>query len=339
MDKDGGVLKQDSPWGRRPSHTDQNEKIQKIFRKKGSGPLFSGQNKLIIWGLLILVLGGWLISGFYQINPDEQGIVLRFGKWIKTTEAGWHYHLPYPVEQVLKPKVTMTNQITIGFGNPDESLMLTGDRNIVDLSVIVQWHIKDPEEFLFNIRNPQQTIKAATESAIREIIGQTPIDSTFAEGRAEIQEQARQDVQKILNSYKAGINVTEVNLKDVNPPLSVIESFREVDRAYSDQERMLNEAETYRNDVVPKARGEAAHIVEDANGYKASAIAQAQGGTAHFKALLKEHAKNPTLMERRLYYETMERALKDANKVIVDAKGAHGVLPHMQLPAVISTDK
>lgn len=233
----------------------------------------------------------------------------------------------------------MTNQITIGFGNPDESLMLTGDRNIVDLSVIVQWHIKDPEEFLFNIRNPQQTIKAATESAIREIIGQTPIDSTFAEGRAEIQEQARQDVQKILNSYKAGINVTEVNLKDVNPPLSVIESFREVDRAYSDQERMLNEAETYRNDVVPKARGEAAHIVEDANGYKASAIAQAQGGTAHFKALLKEHAKNPTLMERRLYYETMERALKDANKVIVDAKGAHGVLPHMQLPAVISTDK
>lgn len=159
--------------------------------------------------------------------------MLRFGRLARTAEPGWHYHLPYPIEQVIKPKVTQTNQIVIGMGNPEESLMLTGDRNIVDVTVIVQWHIKNAQDFLFNIRDPERTIKIVTESAIRDIIGQMPIDLTFAEARAEIQDRAKELVQKILDSYGSGVRVTEVNLKDVNPPQPVIESFREVDRAFS----------------------------------------------------------------------------------------------------------
>jgi membrane protease subunit HflK len=338
MKSAGTRLHHDGPWGN-PQNQEEGfrpkEKLDSFFKSPQFDQFFSGGNKSL-WAIVgIVFLGAWIGSGFYQVNPDEEGIVLRFGKWIRTTEPGWHYHLPYPVEVVLKPKVTTTNQINIGFGSQDESLMLTGDRNIVDASVIVQWHIKDAGKYLFNLRDPQETIKAVTESALREIIGQTPIDSTFAEGRAEIQQSARALVQQILDSFQAGVQVTAVNLKNVNPPQPVIEAFREVDRAYSDQERLLNEAETYRNDIVPKARGEASQILADGKGYQESIVAQAKGSTQRFLSVLKEYKKAPAVTSQRLYLETMEKVLQEANKVIMDSKAApQGMLPHMALPTL-----
>jgi len=323
---------QEGPWGQKSSF--QKAAAEKVKKFKRPPAFLDGNPKGIVLLVLAVITGIWFMSGFYQINPDEQGLVLRFGKWVKTTEAGWHYHLPYPFEEVLRPQVTKTNQITIGGEGADDNLMLTGDRNIVDVNIIVQWHIKEAGDFLFNIRNPAHNIQAVTESVIREIIGKMPIDRTFAEGRAEIQQKARDRVQAILDQYKAGIQITEVNLAEVNPPQPVIEAFREVDRAYADQERMFNEAEGYRNDVVPKARGEASHIVQEATGYKENAITTAQGQTSYFLAQLKEYEKNPELLKKRLYYETMEKVLKDANKVLVSGKGAGQVLPHLKLPSI-----
>lgn len=321
-----------SPWSGNKSSKGPN--VENLF-KNGGPSLPFGNKVLYSVGAFLLILF-WLGSGLYQINPDEEGLVLRFGALERVASPGWHYRLPFPIEQVWKQKVTTTNQITIGFGNQDESLMLTGDRNIVDASIIVQWHIKNAEDFLFNIRDPQNTVKAATESAIREIIGQTPIDATFAEGRSEIQIKARALVQEILDSYGAGIQITEVNLKDVNPPPPVIESFREVDRAYADQERMFNEAQAYYNDVVPRARGEGAGITEKGESDKSTAIAIAEGEIARFNAF-REAKKVDSTLEDRLYLETMESILQDAQKVIVNGKN-NPILPHMPIGAIASTN-
>lgn len=328
---------QDNPWG-------QPNDLRGSFRRRSSSespfrkfwnqyPWLRDKGPLPILGLIVCLLGTlWLLSGFYQVNPDEQGLVLRFGRWVQTTEPGWHYHLPSPIEQVLKPRVTLTNQIPIGEANGEDSHMLTGDRNIVDVGVIVQWHIRNAPDYLFNLREPEQTIRAVTESVIREIMGRMPIDHTFAEGRAEIQQQAKEHVQKILDSYHAGVQITEVNLSGVNPPPPVIESFREVDRANADRERLFNEAESYRNDVVPKARGEASHIVQDALAYKEATIARAQGEASRFLSIGAEYAKNPDSVKKRLYYETMERVYKDASKILMPSKGAP-FLPHMAIAA------
>lgn len=337
----------DNPWGsdkpRQKSQKDRgskNNNVDYIFSRGGgsgggNGDMpFNMPQKNIIWIAIVGLIGIWLISGFYQVNPDEEGLVLRFGKWEKTTQPGWHYHLPYPIERVLKPKVTATNQIEIGFTNKDESLMLTGDRNIVDVSVIVQWRIKNARDFLFNIRDTRHTIKAVTESVIREIMGQTPIDVTFAEGRADIQSQAKERVQQILDHYQSGVQITEVNLKEVNPPQSVIDSFRDVDRAYAQQESKINEAETVRNKVVPQARGESAKILEQAIAYKNAVIAKAQGEVAQFKAVLKEYEANPGIIKKQMYFDTMEKVLQKAHKVILNGDAAKGVLPHMKLPAL-----
>lgn len=289
-------------------------------------------NKNLIWGALALFLFAWGISGFYQVNPDEQGIVLRFGKWVETTTEGWRYHIPYPVEQVLKPKITTTNQISIGFGSPEESLMLTGDRNIVDLSFTVQWRIQDPIEFLFNIRNHEKTIKSAAESVMRDSVGQMHIDKTLAEGRGDIEYVVQERLQALLNEYKAGVMITRVSLKKVDPPQQVIEDFLEVERAQSDQGRIINQAQAYHNEVLPKARGEAAEIVAKAKGYRDSLIATSQGEASRFTALAKEYVKDPKLMRKRLLNETLESVYGSAHKVVMDNKS--GVLPHMALPAV-----
>lgn len=328
------IFTMDNPWGGSPSN--KKSKDENVFQfKKPSFHNLPFGNPMTTFGVGALILFViWMISGFYQVNPNEEGLVLRFGELVRTSQPGWHYHLPYPIEEVLKPKVTQTNQINIGMGNTDESLMLTGDRNIVDVMVIVQWHIKQAKQFLFNIKDPERTIKAATESAIREIVGQTPIDLTFAEGRADIQDKAKALVQKILDGYHAGVQITEVNLKDVNPPQPVIESFREVDRAYADQERMFNEAEAYKNDVVPRARGEAAKIVQDGHAYRESLIAQAHGDAQRFNAVLKEYKKAPDVTKQRLYFESLEKIFSKANKVFVNTKNGNAVLPHMALPAV-----
>jgi membrane protease subunit HflK len=332
-------LTQDNPWGDSASNTSKSN-VQDIFstksKKKGGG--FRGPNLPTaihispFWVLLSAAIL-WLASGFYQIEPYEQGLVLRFGEWVRTSEQGIHYHLPFPFERVITVDVTSTRKLEIGFRNPNESHMLTGDRNIVDVSVIVQWNIKDAEKYVFSIHNPKSVIKAATESALREVVGKTPIDTTITSGRSEIQAKTKFLVQKILDAYASGIHVSEVNLDQVNPPEEVIESFRAVEKAEAYQKQVINQAESYRNNIVPKARGQAAQIREKANGYKQAAIARAKGDVSYFDALSKEHKKHPKLLENRMYFETMEKVLKNANKVIVNGSNTN-LLPHMKLPAI-----
>jgi membrane protease subunit HflK len=322
-----------NPWDIPSSPKKEPEKKSGDFFENVP-PLFRDPHEkkpFIIGGIALLILG-WLLSGFYQVNPDEQGIVLRFGKWTETTKEGWRYHLPYPIEQVLKPKITVTNQINIGFGSLDESLMLTGDRNIVDLSFTVQWRIQDPIEFLFNIRDIEKTIKCAAESVMRDTVGQIPIDRTLAEGRSDIELIVQEKLQALLAQYKSGVMITRVSLKKVDPPQQVIEDFLEVERAQSDQGRIINQAQAYHNEVLPKARGEAAEILASARGYKEALIAKAEGEAKRFSALAKEYEKEPKLMKKRLLNETLETVYKNSKKVIVDQKS--GVLPHMALPAI-----
>jgi membrane protease subunit HflK len=333
------IFKNSGPWGDEPEEDQTQEKQKKSFSKKPElnfGSFFnknSGDIGHVGLILGVLLIGGWLASGFYQINPDEQGIVLRFGKWIKTTEPGWHYHIPYPVDKVLKPKITVTNQINIGFGSKEESLILTGDRNIVDLSFVVQWRIKDPIAYLFHIRDTETTIKQAAESVMRDTVGQMPIDTTFSEGRVEIETIVKKKLQELLDEYGAGVYITEVNLKNVDPPEQVVEAFYEALRADSDRERYINQAEAYANDVLPKAHGEAAKIIAQGKGQKEAVIAQAEGSASRFLAILKEYQKQPEVTKKRLYNETMERILENANKVVMSSKN-QGVLPHMPLPAL-----
>lgn len=334
MTRQNDILKTaGNPWDI-PSSSETEPEKKPLDFFQNLPPVFKNtqnQKPFMIGGVILLVFG-WLISGFYQVNPDEQGIVLRFGKWTETTTEGWRYHLPYPIEQVLKPKITVTNQINIGFGSLDESLMLTGDRNIVDLSFTVQWRIQDPIEYLFNIRDIEKTIKSAAESVMRDTMSQVHIDRALAEGRSDIELIVQEKLQALLNDYKAGVMITRVSLKKVDPPQQVIEDFLEVERAQSDQGRIINQAQAYHNEVLPKARGEASEIIAAARGYKEARIAQAEGEANRFMGLAQEYNKDPKLMKKRLSNETLENIYKGAKKVIVDPKS--GVLPHMALPAL-----
>ena len=331
---------QDNPWGDQNTSQDQSN-VQDFFTRRKQRPQGGGSGgsnfKLptqisFVWMFLAAVVI-WLASGFYQIEPYQQGLVLRFGEWVRTSEQGIHYHIPAPFEKVIILDVTSVRRLEIGLNDPNESHMLTGDRNIVDVKVVVQWSIKDAEKYVFNVESPKTAIKAATESALREVVGKTPIDTTITSGRSEIQLKTKEYVQKILDSYQSGIHVSEVNLAEVNPPSEVIESFRAVEKAEAYQKQVINQAESYRNNIVPKARGEASQITQAATGYREASIAKAKGDVAYFDALSVEHRRNPKLLEDRLYFETMEKVMKNANKFIVDGSNT-SVLPHMKLPAI-----
>ncbi|MGH7063404.1 MAG: FtsH protease activity modulator HflK, partial [Stellaceae bacterium] len=277
------------------------------------------------------------------------GIVLRFGAYNRTTQPGLNYHLPAPIETALTPSVTRVNRTEIGYRSgenattrqpatrqvPSEALMLTGDENIVDINFTVFWVIKDAKSYLFNIRDPELTVKSASESAMREIVGQTPIAQALAEGRAKIESETRELLQSILNSYGAGIDITQVQLQRVDPPSEVIDSFRDVQAALADRERLRNEAEAYRNDIIPRARGDAVRIQQEAEAYRQEIIARSQGDAARFLSVYHafKSAQNVTL--QRLYLETMEDVLKNSTKVIIDkSAGGNGVLPYLPLPAL-----
>jgi len=291
----------------------------------------------------------WVASGIYTVNPDEVGVVLRFGAYNRTTEPGLNYHLPSPIEWVLKPSVTRVNRTEIGYRNaegpairgatrqvPEEALMLTGDENIVDINFTVFWVIKDAKAYLFNIRAPDATVKSAAESAMREVIGETPIAQALAEGRGKIETDTHGLLQGILDAYRAGIEVTQLQLLKVDPPGPVIDAFRDVQRALADRERLRNEAEAYRNDVVPKARGAAAAVKQEAEAYRQEIIARAQGDADRFISVYRAFNAAQDVTLQRLYLETMEEVLKNSNKVIIDksAQGQSGVLPYLPLPAL-----
>jgi membrane protease subunit HflK len=297
---------------------------------------------LVIAGLAVV----WLLTGLYRVQPDELGVVLRFGEYNRTTQPGLNWHLPTPIESVLTPKVTRVNRVEVGFRAaegatrggprqvPEEALMLTGDENIVDINFTVFWVIKDAQQYLFNIRAPEATVKAASESAMREVIGRTPIALALAEGKAQVESGARKLLQDVLDSYQAGIEITQVQLQKVDPPTQVIDAYRDVQRARADQERERNQAEAYRNDILPRARGEAVRLEQEAEAYKQEIVARAQGDAQRFLSVYDAYKAAPEVTERRLYLETMEEVLKGTQKVIMDpkAEGAGGVVPYLPLP-------
>jgi len=344
----GGGGGNNNPWGGRgdrgqPGAPDLEELLrrsQERLRRMIPGGFSGGRS---LWLIAALVLFLWGVSGFYRIQPEEEGVELLFGKYVKTTQPGLNYWFPNPIGAVLKPKVTQTNQVTIGFRGtganarevPQESLMLTGDQNIVDVKFTVQWRIRSAGEFLFNVRDPEATVKIAAESAFREVVGTNPLQSVLTNQREVIAQQSRDLLQGILDGYGAGITVLDLRIQNADPPKEVIDAFNDVQRAQQDQERLRNEALAYRNDIVPRANGEAARMVQSATAQKEKLIKEAEGQAARFTAFYQTYAANKDLTARRMYMEAMQEILTKADKVLIDsdAKGS-GVLPYLPLPAI-----
>jgi membrane protease subunit HflK len=332
---------------RAPDFEDLLRRGQSQFRRVLPGGFGTGTGIAVA---VIAVFVIWLASGFYRVLPDEVGIVLRFGAYDRTTQPGLNYHLPGPIETALTPSVTRVNRTEIGYRSaeagsdragaagqvPEEALMLTGDENIVDINFTVFWVIKDAKNYLFNIRDPELTVKSAAESAMREVIGETPIAQALAEGRAKIEAGTKSLLQTILDSYGAGIAITQLQLQRVDPPAEVIDAFRDVQAALADQARFRNEAETYRNGIIPAARGDAVSIEQQAEGYRLATVARAQGDAARFLSVYRAFAAAKDVTRQRLYLETIEEVLKDSSKVIIDrgAQGGSGVIPYLPLPAL-----
>jgi membrane protease subunit HflK len=338
------------PRGRGPQPPNIDELLrrsQEQLRRLMPGGFGSGPGLAIAVALLAVL---WLFAGFYRVQPDEQGVVQRFGRYVYTTQPGLHF-LVWPVETVSRPKVTRVNRLEVGLRAgevgptgrglrqvPEEALMLTGDENIVDINFTVFWVINDATRFLFNIREPEVTIKAAAESAMREVVGRTPIANALAEGRKQIEGDTLRLLQEILDYYTAGVTVTELQLQKVDPPGDVIDAFRDVQRARADQEKARNEAEGYRNSIIPVARGDAVRIVQEAEAYKQQIVAEAQGQAQRFLSVYNAYLTAPDVTARRLYIETMEEILKKTNKLILDkAAQGGGVLPYLPLPALTPT--
>ena len=350
-------FKNQSPWGSPPGGSGNGgfrkgptppnideviSKIQNTINRFFGGG--KGGAKPIIIGLIILLIV-WTLSGLYRVLPDEQGVVLRFGKFIKTTQPGLNYHLPFPVENVLTPKVTKVNRMDIGFRSerdsgfssggvadvPEESLMLTGDENIVNIDFSVFWVIKDAGNFLFKIQDPEGTVKAAAETAMREVIARSDIQPILTEGRSIIEADTQEIIQSILDEYSSGIQITQVQTQKADPPDQVIDAFRDVQAARADMERSKNEAEAYANDVIPRARGEAAKVLQAAEAYKKEVVAKAEGEASRFLSIYNEYAKAKKVTQERMYLETMEEVLADINKIIIDKNSGEGVVPYLPL--------
>ncbi len=300
-------------------------------------------------GIGLIVLGAivfWGFSGFFRVDPDELGVVLRFGQYVRDAKPGLSYHLPYPVESVLTPKVTRVNRIDIGIRSDDlrrgtasrdlleESLMLTGDENIVDVDFSVFWLVKldGAGDFLFNIQQPEGTVKAVAESAMREVVGRSEIQPILTGARQTVETAVQDLMQTTLDHYGAGIQVTQVQMQKVDPPAQVLDSFRDVQAARSDAERAQNEAQTYANRVVPEARGRAAQITQAADAYRAQTVAEATGQTSRFIKVYDEYKKAPDVTRERMYLETMERLFLGTDKIILDSGGqGGGVVPYLPL--------
>ena len=347
-----------SPWGssqgggngsgRGPAPPNIEEiirNIQKTIKRFIPGNGAKG-GKPIILGLVILAII-WVASGLYRVSPDEQGVVLRFGKFISTTQPGLNYHIPYPIETVFTPKVTKVNRIDIGFRSgadtgfttgggvadvAEESLMLTGDENIVNIDFSIFWVIKDAGKFLFKIQDPQGTVKAAAETAMREVIAKSKLQSILTEGRSKIEIETQEIAQSLLDEYESGIQITQVQTQKADPPDQVIDAFRDVQAARADMERSKNEAEAYQNDVIPRARGEAAKILQEAEGYKKQVVAKAEGEASRFLAIYNEYVQAKQVTQERMCLETMEKVLADIDKVIIDKNASAGVVPYLPLP-------
>ena len=297
----------------------------------GGGHMGAAMGGGIIF-LVLLIIAIWLASGFYIVEEGRRGVVLRLGKFLEITEAGPRWHVPYPIESVEVVNVSGVRTVEVGYrGNaknkqPQEALMLTDDENIVDVQFAIQYTVKDPKAFLFNNRNPEDNVLQAAETSIREIVGKSKMDFVLSQGRSQIAVGVKQLMQQILDRYKTGINVTTVNLQNVQAPEQVQAAFDDAVRAVQDAERFRNEGQAYANDVVPKAKGVAARLTEEATGYKQSVISTAQGDSSRFVQVLNEYQKAPQVTRERIYLETMQQVFQATSKVIVDQKQGQSLL-------------
>lgn len=346
------------PWGQGPQGPrggggGQNQPdLEEIF-KRGQDHLknaIPGGTGVPSWLWVLAFAVGIGVIGFYaftyKVNPNQLGIVLRFGEYVQQTGPGLHFRWPYPVNEVLLPDVTRNNRIQIGMRSavgrnssraqairdvPEESLMLTGDENIVDVDFEVQWKINDAKKYLFNIQNPETTVKEVAEAAMREIVGENDIQRVLTEAREEVKRKVFALIQKTLDEYNAGIEIVQVQLQKVDPPSKVIGAFRDVQAARADQERLQNEANAYANKIVPEARGDAERILQGAQGYRQQTVAEAVGQASRFDKVYGEYKKAPEVTRKRMFLETMERVYQGTDKIILDSKGGTGVVPYLNL--------
>lgn len=333
--------------GRGPDQPDFDDIFARVQDgMKGFLPGDFGGGKMILLGVGALA-ALWLASGFYTINPGEHAVIQRFGAWQKTVDTeGLNYHLPAPVETMRKFNVNQIRTMNIGFSAPmsssarntvggrdvpEESLMLTSDFNIVDLDFVIQWNISSAEGFLFNIENPENTLRKAAQSAIREVVGQTRMFSIITTERGAVADQAKTIMQKILNDYKSGINITQVLINSAEVHPDVQSAFQDVQSAKQDAEDVQNRAQAYREDIIPKARGAATRITQEAEAYKQSVIARATGDADRFNSVLSAYESGQDVTKERMYIETMESILKNAQKIILDDNGKQGVVPYLPL--------
>ena len=341
------------PWGsgpqpvgpRPPDLEDLLRRGQDRLQQIMPGGYFSGIGITLI---ILIIVAFWLLSGFFRVQSEELGAVLRFGKHVRTVDPGLNFHLPYPIETVLLPKALRVSTISIGMtliedparrgrsvrDVPEESLMLTGDENIVDVDFTVLWRIKPKGvgDFLFNIQNPEGTVKAVAESAMREVIGRSNIQPILTGARTQTETTVQDLMQRTLDGYGAGIQISQVQMQKVDPPAQVIDAFRDVQAARANQEQKQNEAQTYANKVVPEARGRAAQILQAAEGYKEQAVAEAKGQSSRFLKVYEEYKKAPDVTRERIYLETMERVLGGSEKLVYDGgPSGQGVVPYLPL--------
>lgn len=364
------ILKNHGPWGpinngsgnnnqdKKPNNQNNNpndfdpdelfRKIEEFFKNlfaKKPNNKNGSQNKApkSIIGLIVLVIMFlWLSTGIYKVNSDENAAILYFGKFYKVATPGLNYHIPYPFGKHIKKSVTSVNTEEFGFSNASfkktsrnfeaESLMLTGDENIVYIEFQIQWKISDIYNFVFNIANPELTIRKSAESAMREIIARSPIASALSDGKKSIESQTKVLLQEILDSYKSGVQVELVQLRRVDPPSQVVDSFRDVQTAKADKEKEINQAQAYSNDIIPRARGEASKMIEEAEAYANEVVANSEGEAGRFLSVYSQYAKAKTITRKRIYLETMEEIYGNIDKVLID-KGTQsgGVLPYFPL--------
>lgn len=353
----------DPQWGRKkgnsgPPDLDElwrnvNKKLNNLFKRKsgsgegaggGEGPVggsprqYSGGVGLLA-GLLLLM---WVSSGFYIVNEGQRGVVLRFGKYIETTQAGLRWHLPYPIEVMESVNVSQVRTVEIGYRNNvrskvlKESLMLTDDENIIDIQFAVQYILKNPEEFLFTNRDPESAVLQAAETAIREVIGKSKMDFVLYEGREQVAAQTTKLMQEILDRYKIGVAISKVTMQNAQPPEQVQAAFDDAVKAGQDRERQKNEGQAYANDVIPKARGNAARLLEESEGYKQRVIVSSEGDASRFKQILVEYSKAPGVTRDRLYLDMMQQVLSSTSKILIDQKSGNNLL-YLPLDKLIQT--
>lgn len=348
-----GGSKDDDPWGGGGKNSQQGppdldevvrkiqEKFAGIFGGKSKGPASTGggsakPGKFGIGVIVLVILVVWGLSGFYIVDEGKRGVVLLFGKYKTTTQAGLRWHIPYPVESAEIVNVDQNRTVEIGFRTagaelatrsmPREALMLTQDENIVDVNFAIQYRVKDAKDYLFNVRDPDITLGQATESAVREIIGKSKMDFVLTEGRSEVAQRAEKLIQDILDLYKSGLLITSVNMQNAQPPEQVQAAFSDAVKAREDEQRLINEAEAYSNDVIPRARGARSQMMEGAKAYKDQVIAQAEGESSRFLQVLVEYKKAPEVTRERLYLNTIEEVMNNTSKVMLDVTGGGNIL-------------